>query len=102
MLFDIDIFIWVQRGNKKAVKRIDAARERTISVQTYMEILEGSRDKAQLKQNKDFLKSLDFVVLPFTEKVTAQPSILSYTRFRIVCGQPTRSLRQRQRKWGLL
>lgn len=75
MLFDTDIFIWVQRGNKKAAKRIDAARERTISVQTYMEILEGSRDKAQLKQNKDFLKSLDFIVLPFTENIGHRAAI---------------------------
>ena len=75
MLFDTDIFIWVQRGNTKAANLINAADERTISVQTYMELLEGSRDKLQLKQNKDFLRSLDFVVLPLTENIGHRAAI---------------------------
>ena len=69
MLFDTDVLIWVQRGNLKAAKLINNAAERYIATQTYVELLEGAQDKAQLRQNKDFLKSLAFTVLPFTENI---------------------------------
>ena len=75
MLFDTDVFIWVQRGNTKAAKLIDTTEERYISTQTYMELLEGARDKTQLRQNKDFFKSLEFTVLPFTENIGHRAAI---------------------------
>ena len=40
MIFDTDIFIWVQRGNLKAANVIEREDERLLSVQTYMELLQ--------------------------------------------------------------
>ena len=45
MIFDIDIFIWVQRGDERAAALIDGIEERYISVVMYMEmeLLQGAR-----------------------------------------------------------
>ena len=42
MLFDMDIFIWVQRGNLKAAHLIERTEERFLSAQTYMELLQSA------------------------------------------------------------
>ena len=69
MLFDTDIFIWVQRGNKKAVSLMEDTEERHLSVQTYLELLQNAQNKSQHQQTKDFLKTFDFTVLPFTGNI---------------------------------
>ena len=69
MLFDTDILIWVQRGNRKAARFIDGAGERLISVLTYMELLQAARDKRQHAVIKQYVRDLSFSVLPLTEGV---------------------------------
>ena len=69
MLFDTDIFIWVQRGNVKATDLMESVEERYLSVQTYMELLQSAQNKKQHQQIKDFLISFNFQVLPFTENI---------------------------------
>ncbi len=69
MLFDTDVFIWAQRGNIRAAKMIDETESRFISIQTYMEFLQGSKDSRQLKLNKDFLSAMGFTTLGFTERI---------------------------------
>ena len=75
MIFDTNIFIWVQRGNKKAAKLMEKAEERYLSIQTYMELLQCAKNKTQHKQIKDFLSSFEFTVLPFTENIGHRASI---------------------------
>ena len=75
MIFDTDIFIWVQRGNEKATKIMEKSEERHLSVQTYMELLQGVKDKNQHKYIKDFLTAFDFLVLPLTENIGHRASI---------------------------
>lgn len=75
MIFDTDIFIWIQRGNGKAAEIIDRAKERFLSVQTYMELLQSAKNKNQHKYIKDFLYSYGFIVLPFTENIGHRASI---------------------------
>ena len=69
MLFDTDILIFVQRGNLKAAKLIEQTGEHKISILTYMELLQGAKDKKQHKYTIDFLKTFDFEVLPLTENI---------------------------------
>lgn len=75
MLFDTDILIFVQRGNIKAAKLIEETRERHISILTYMELLQGARDKKQHKYTIDFLKTFDFKILPLSENIGHRASI---------------------------
>ena len=70
MLFDTDIFIWVQRGNTRAARPIENAERRYLSAQTYMELLQSTADKRQHQQTKDFLITFDFIILPITENIS--------------------------------
>lgn len=69
MIFDTDIFIWVQRGNAKAARLIDKSQERYLSIQSYMELLQGAKNKAQHKNVKDFISDFGFSVLPLSENI---------------------------------
>ena len=60
MIFDTDIFIWVQRGNVKAAQMIEAEGERLLSVQSYMELLQGAENRKQHEQMKSFLREFGF------------------------------------------
>jgi predicted nucleic acid-binding protein len=75
MIFDTDIFIWAQRGNRKAAELMEKYEERYLSIQTYMELLQGTRNKSQHKQIKDFLTTFAFTVLPLTENIGHRASI---------------------------
>ncbi len=69
MIFDTDILIWVQRGSTKAAKLIDDTEERLISIQTFMELLQGAKSKKQHKILKQFLSDFHFSVLPLTQNI---------------------------------
>ena len=75
MVFDTDVFIWVQRGNDKAAEIIDNDDQRFLSIFTYMELLQCAKNKAQHKVVKDFLSELNFTVLPITENIGHRASI---------------------------
>lgn len=69
MIFDTDVFIWMQRGNRKAAALVDATPERFLSVQSYMELLQCAQDKKQQRLVKQFLADLAFTVLPLSESI---------------------------------
>jgi predicted nucleic acid-binding protein len=75
MIFDTDIFIWVQRGNKKAAKLMERSEERNLSIQSFMELLQCAKNKNQHKHIKDFLTAFNFSVLPLTENIGHRASI---------------------------
>ncbi len=69
ILFDTDIFIWVQRGHARAVRVLEESEGRFLSVQTYLELLQNAQNKKQHQLTKDFLKTFDFIILPFSENI---------------------------------
>ncbi|HXV18824.1 MAG TPA: type II toxin-antitoxin system VapC family toxin, partial [Candidatus Omnitrophota bacterium] len=69
MLFDTDVLIWAQRKNPKAFEVIGDAERHFISVQTYMELLQGARNQADMRIIKSFLSEVDFETLPLTENI---------------------------------
>ena len=75
MIFDTDIFIWVQRKNERAADLIDKSPQRYLSIQSYMELLQGANKKSQHQYIKDFLNQYNFIVLPFTENIGHRASI---------------------------
>ena len=75
MIFDTDIFIWVQRGNMKAAKLMEKTDDRYLSIQSYMELLQGAKNKNHHKYTRDFIKANNFQILPFTENIGHRASI---------------------------
>jgi predicted nucleic acid-binding protein len=75
VIFDTDIFIWIQRGNTAAAALIDRTPERYLSIQTYMELLQCANDKLQHKRTKGFLTEFGFITLPLTENIGHRAAI---------------------------
>ena len=69
MIFDTDIFIWVQRGNTKAAQLIQKEEERFLSLQSYLELLQCAENKKQHEHTISFLRDLDFRTLPLSENI---------------------------------
>jgi predicted nucleic acid-binding protein len=75
MLFDTDVFIWAQRGNRPAVQVMEQAPERLLSVLTYMELLQAAQHARQHAHVKDFLTTFGFQILPLTENIGHRAAI---------------------------
>ena len=75
MLFDTDVLIWYLRGNEKAAVAMEEAESRQLSVVSYMELLQGARDKNEVKVIRNFLKDLDFEIVPLTENIGHRASV---------------------------
>ena len=69
MIYDTDILIWVQRGNEKAAKLIEKDDDKYLSIQSYMELLQGAKNKTHHKYVKDFISEFEFSILPLTENI---------------------------------
>jgi len=75
MLFDTDILIWVQRGSLKAARRVERAAQRSISVLSYMELMQSAQNKDQHRQTKDFLATFGFDLVPLSENIGHRAAI---------------------------
>ena len=75
MMFDTDVLVWIQRGNRRAARAFERERDRRVSVFTYMELLQCARDRAQRDASIDFLRELGVSVLPLTENIGHRAAI---------------------------
>lgn len=69
MIYDTDILIWIQRGNEKAARLIDRDDDKHLSIQSYMELLQGAGSKAHHRYIKAFIFDFGFSILPLTENI---------------------------------
>jgi len=74
MLFDTDVLIWALRGSEKAAETIDDTPERYISVVTYMELLQGVRERRESAAVRSFISDF-FDMLPLTENIGHRAAI---------------------------
>jgi predicted nucleic acid-binding protein len=75
MIFDTDILIWIQRGVKKAATLVDADDNRCISILSYMKLLQNADNKRQQITIKNYIKDMDFTILPLSENIGHRASI---------------------------
>ena len=75
MIFDTDVMIWVLRGHERAAQLVEDADDRRISLITYMEFIQGVRNRQELKKIKNLLNDLAFQTLPLTENIGHRASV---------------------------
>lgn len=72
MIIDTDVLIWYSKGNQKAIKLIHNLDFFSISVITYMEIVQGVRNKEELNAFKKALGILNVKVIQIDELVSTK------------------------------
>jgi predicted nucleic acid-binding protein len=72
LLIDTDVLIWHLRGYPQATRRLDQLTLLTLSACSYLEVLQGMRNKAELVAVQKMLCKRQAVVLPITESITQQ------------------------------
>lgn len=74
MIFDTDIVIWAIRGRSWAQQLLVSAESRAISLATWMELVEGARDKRELANLRKMIADLEMRILPLSESIGALAS----------------------------
>jgi len=78
VVFDTDILIWYLRGSEKALRTIDAIAysRRAISVLSIMELTQGCRNNAEIREVKLFVSENFAQVLFLNETICRKASDL--------------------------
>ncbi len=76
MLVDSDVLIWHLRGYPKATLRLDRLPNLTISAITYLELLQGLRNQAELLAVQKSLSMRKAERLPVTAAITQRATAL--------------------------
>ena len=76
MIIDTDVLIWYLRGNENAQKAINANTPFKISVTNYLELLQGMRDKKELRILQSFLKNWSVEIIHINENISNRAMFL--------------------------
>ena len=76
MLVDTDVLIWYMRGNEKAKRVIENQKAFSISVVTYMELVQGLRNKEELNVLRSSLKGWDAKIIYINEEISIKAMFL--------------------------
>lgn len=76
MLVDTDVLIWHLRGYPQATRRLDQLPALTLSAVSYLEVLQGMRNKAEFVAVQKMLQRRHAVTLPLTEGITRRATEL--------------------------
>lgn len=72
MLIDTDVLVWHLRGNERARRVIEAQRGLSMSVVTYIELVQGMRDKEELIRLRKAVRQWNARILYVTEDISAR------------------------------
>ena len=72
MLIDTDVLIWYMRGNEKAYKIVEDSNNFFISVVTYIELVQGLRNKKELNHLRKALHGWNAQILYVSEEISAK------------------------------
>lgn len=70
MIIDTDVLIWYMKGNEKAFKAIEKTNNFFISVVTYMELVQGMRNKKELNSLRKAIHAWNAKVLYISEDIS--------------------------------
>ena len=72
MLIDTDVIIWYMRGNEKARDYLDSNPRFRISVITYMELVQGMRNKQELSALRRALRNWKAEIIYINEEISSK------------------------------
>jgi len=72
MVIDTDVLIWYMKGNQNAYKTIENSRHFSISVVTYIELVQGMRDKNELNSLRRALHAWGSKILYISEEISVK------------------------------
>jgi predicted nucleic acid-binding protein len=72
MLIDTDVLIWYLRGNRKALETINQYRPFSISAVTYIELVQGMRNKNELQLLQRAMQQWGCHTIYLSEKISAK------------------------------
>lgn len=70
MIIDIDVLIWYMHGNLNAAQVIDKQQGFSLSVVTYIELVQGMRNKRELRELQKALKQWNATILPTNQAIS--------------------------------
>lgn len=76
MLVDTDVLIWYMRGNEKARRAIRNLDGFSISVVTYIELVQGLRNKKELNLMRNSFKRLNAGIIYINEEISTKAMFL--------------------------
>jgi hypothetical protein len=79
MLIDTDVLIWNLRGNEKAAELLDHAGGFVVSAVSYMELVQGVRDKAELGVLRRSLHYWSARIQPLDQEISTRAIFLMET-----------------------
>ena len=72
MVIDTDVIIWYMKGNQKAYKTIENSTNFFISVVTYMELVQGMRNKKEHHHLRKALHGWNSKILYISEEISVK------------------------------
>lgn len=81
MLIDTDVIIWYLKGNEKAKTAIEKLSTFSISVITYMELVQGMRNQRELRELRRALKDWKANILYIDEEISSKAMFLVERHF---------------------
>jgi len=72
MIVDTDVLIWYMKGNMKAYEVIENSDTFYISVVTYIELVQGMRNKKELNSLRQALRAWNTKILYISEDISAK------------------------------
>lgn len=75
MLIDTDVLIWLFRGRASARKLLKGIDEVTLSAVTYMELVQGMRNKEEFRLLRQTIHEQDWFVLPIDENISQRATV---------------------------
>jgi predicted nucleic acid-binding protein len=76
MLIDSDVLIWYIRGNENARNTINTNIPFKVSVINYMEVIQGMKDKKELKSFQKYLRRWSVDIIQINENISTRAMFL--------------------------
>jgi predicted nucleic acid-binding protein len=72
LIFDTDIIIWYLRGNLKAKELIEKSLPFSISVITYMELVQGMKSKIEFKKFQKQIRQWNVKIVQIDQEISSR------------------------------